>query len=280
MPNLEEEVSQLKTYFKHHRIVTYASITFMVLLSFVTLASFQSLNTEQAYTVGSRADENGACYTIIGPGGGTGGGVNSCPVGGTYQFIRIRCASGQMRQIRAQDCGYGTCTSLENLKSCAALQAPRICRCLPTPTPTATPIPTSTPTPTPTILPNCGASCIFYSDDSDTPTGCVGGAVCIPRKPSSCTIGQPCQGTCGGAVCEPTPTQPVSCEPAPGEFCTPVFSCKTSNNLGCNQGEICKATSCTDGSRKYYCCGGPPPPDTIQQSQGGSGSSINQGAAQ
>jgi len=192
MAEIDNELSQIKQYLKHHRIATYATIAFLAVFTFVSITSFQSLT--QNTSTSSQA-------------------AASCPAQ-VLKFSDRNCTGGQAKGAYVR-CNQGSrlklieCPRSGNILQCCDINSAEFqnnintfCGCV---NPTAIPTPTSAPAPT--LAPNCGSTC-----SPSTDSGCVGGASCFEVACPPCPRGQQCPdvirkcGKCGGAVCEPTPT--------------------------------------------------------------------------
>lgn len=255
MSDLESEILQLKQYFKHHRIVTYVMLGFIVLSSVMVSSSLQSLNRQQS--IQSRASE-GAC-----PVQQFKFGENSC-TGGQAKGMYVRCKPSD--RLKLIECRRGGISG--NILQCCDTGAADIqdrikqyCGCV---SPSATPLPTATPTPTiylePSQTPNCGTSCsLTISDDA-----CVGGTSCQYYCPPGVAC-IPESGRCWGAMC-PLPTvtpttRPTTSMPQVPPGCRFFPGCSNAwPRIGCNSDEVCVD--------KLYCCGGRA---NRQQSQNGTG---------
>lgn len=273
MSSVEDEILQLKSYFKHHRIITYAMLGFIVFSTLVTTVTLQSIN-QSTYTPSIAAEANKCsnigdwCYSLelrdIQVGGGSGQG------GACYTLARIVC-----KQPNARRCGapYG-CTERWNTglpdpfgKSCAQRgscdkigtwewAAWKICGCT---VPTSIP-PTATPTPTPTTDPRpyCGENCIIdvaTGTDSCKELSKFLECIVIPCRQANCPDVTQKKGKCGGAVCTPIPTEFQTCP----INCRWVSSC--SDRVGCSRGETCSSLRC--------CCPIPTRFNNTPQSQNG-----------
>lgn len=257
MADLEHEIVELKQYFKHHRIVTYVMLAFIVLSSVMVSSSLQSLNQQQS--VQSRASE-GAC-----PVQQFKFGENSC-MGGQAKGMYVRCKPGD--GLKLIECGRSGISG--NILQCCDVRSQgfqdkvkHYCGCVP---PTATPVPTAVPTPTtyvePTQTPNCGVSC-FVTDPIDRQP-CVGGTTCqkLPCRGGNCP-GE--EGRCWGVMC-PLPTvtpttRPTSSMPEVPPGCRLAPVCNNAwPRIGCTSTEVC-----VNG---MYCCSGGA---NRQQSQNGTG---------
>lgn len=130
MSSVEEEILQLKSYFKHHRIITYATLGFLSLFTLVSIVSFQSLNSDNQYTTSSSAEEASSCPYKVELRG-----TNQCPVG-LYRYANIQCYSSSPPKVYYGEtlCGSACCSADQITKKAAI-----ICGCVATPTPTPMP---------------------------------------------------------------------------------------------------------------------------------------------
>lgn len=114
MSSMEDEIVELKSYFKHHRIVTYAMLGFMVVSTLATTVAFQSLN--QQTDMRSRAAEQEPSATPT---------PTVAPNCGAYCFIPsvTSCVGG----AQCFPCTGGSCT--EDVGICGGV----ICNPYPTP---------------------------------------------------------------------------------------------------------------------------------------------------
>ncbi len=253
MSSLEEEVLQLKSYFKHHRIVTYAILGFVVLTSVITSASLRSLSDEK--TLQSRAADNANQPPPSCSYENSCGHWDSQPDGNrglncsTHVIVRCTCGTYQGKSFDRFASG-AKCGAADWNKVAVG-----ICGC---PDPTPIP-PTATPSPTSDPKLSCGINC--YTDDSTDYDSCkiispLLTCIVTPCK-GICPATSQKKGLCGGAVCIPIPTtEPnycgTKCPPAcKGTGYTCIQSCHggvgNNPNAGCDPG-FCWKPSCGNSS--------------------------------
>ena len=93
----------MRRYMLHHRIVTYAMVLFLVLLTFILISVSRQVQDEQAMLLDSQARATTLSQAqrtcILGqPARLTYNGINSCYFG-QYQSVSVRCNAGDQAKI-------------------------------------------------------------------------------------------------------------------------------------------------------------------------------------
>lgn len=102
---MDSELVKMKRYLLHHRIVTYAIILFLILITFILISISQQIENEQALILDSQAaivQPQGRATSVC-PANGlpfrmTYNGASSCYFG-QYRSVSVRCTEGARAQI-------------------------------------------------------------------------------------------------------------------------------------------------------------------------------------
>ncbi len=188
---MDSELFKMKRYLLHHRIVTYAIILFLILITFILISISQQIENEQALILDSQAASvrpQGRTASVC-PANGipfrmTYNGASSCYFG-QYRSVSVRCTEGARAQIiNASTLGsFSVCADKTVLEAGAKAR----CGCIPggQNVPTVSVVPTSGVNPT---LPGGGIN-PFPTDVPPTPTPTPNSVGGIPGELTLCPRG-------------------------------------------------------------------------------------------
>lgn len=141
---MDYDLLKMRRYMLHHRIITYAIILFLILITFILMSISRQIQNEQALILDSQAAnttnftaDKGTCPANGIPARMTYNGATSCYFG-QYRSISVRCTDG----ARAQVIHASTIGSFSVCADKSALEAAAKARCGCTggvPTPSITP---------------------------------------------------------------------------------------------------------------------------------------------
>ncbi len=193
---MDYDLLRMRRYMLHHRIITYAIILFLILITFILMSISKQIQNEQALIFDSQAANVASANAVKGtcPANGiparmTYNGASSCYFG-QYRSISVRCTDGARAQvIHASTIGaFSVCADKSALEAAAKAR----CGCTgagqtPTGVPTGgagfpglTPIVTNPPLSSPTVT---TAPKLIIS----VPAQC-------PRGLKAFAVGSPCAG--------------------------------------------------------------------------------------